>query len=275
MDLTSQLLEHIWWVIPLLIISAILKSATFKGFAGEMYIRNSAKYFLDKSIYHAVHNVTLATPDGTTQIDHIFVSEYGVFVVETKNYSGWILGDEKQSMWTQKLYKKSYKFQNPLHQNYKHLKSLESTLNISSDKLHSIIVFVGGSTFKTRPPPNVRTAATFISYIKSKKIPILSVTEVQDILRIIQAERLSPSFNTHRQHISNLQARFDTPSYRRCPKCGGKMVLRTIKAGENAGKEFWGCSQFPKCRFKMQTSHSAKIQNIHNVVPFRRPSQDN
>ncbi|WP_081987141.1 nuclease-related domain-containing protein [Methylotenera sp. G11] len=275
MDLTSQLLEHIWWVIPLMIISAILKSPSFKGFAGEIYIRNSAKYFLDKSTYHAVHNVTLATPDGTTQIDHIFVSEYGVFVVETKNYSGWIFGDEKQSMWTQKLYKKTYKFQNPLHQNYKHLKALESSLSISSDKFHSVIIFVGGSTFKTRPPPNVRTAATFISYIKSKKVPILSLTEVQNILRIIQTERLSPSFNTHREHVNNLQARFNTASPRLCPKCGSKMVLRTTKAGENAGKQFWGCSQFPKCRLKMQTSNSAEIQNTHNVVPFRRPSQDN
>ena len=34
-------------------------------------------------------------PDGTTQIDHIFVSHYGVFVVETKNTSGWIFGNER------------------------------------------------------------------------------------------------------------------------------------------------------------------------------------
>jgi len=275
MNLTSLLLEHIWWLIPLLVISAILKSPSFKGFSGEMYIRNSAKYFLDRSIYHAVHNVTLATPDGTTQIDHIFVSQYGVFVIETKNYSGWILGGEKQKMWKHKLYKTTYEFQNPLHQNYKHLKALENTLNISSDKLHSVIVFVGGSTFKTRLPPNVRTAATFISYIKSKKVPILSVAEVQNILKVIQSERLSPSFNTHRQHVKNLQARFNTSPPKRCPKCGSEMVLKTIKTGKNAGKQVWGCSQFAKCSLEMQTSNSAKTYNTNNVVPFRRPSQDN
>jgi hypothetical protein len=34
----------------------------------------------------------------------------------------------------------------------------------------------------------------------------------------------------------------------RCPKCGGKMVLRTVKSGANAGNQFWGCSQYPNCR---------------------------
>lgn len=33
-----------------------------------------------------------------------------------------------------------------------------------------------------------------------------------------------------------------------CPKCGGEMVLRTVKKGENAGKQFWGCANYPQCR---------------------------
>ncbi len=36
-----------------------------------------------------------------------------------------------------------------------------------------------------------------------------------------------------------------------CPKCGAPMVLRVAKKGEKAGKKFYGCSQFPKCRFIM------------------------
>ena len=121
--------DRIWWLVPLLIIVIFLKTPWFKGLFGEWLVKVSAKYFLDKSIYHAVHNVTLITPDGSTQIDHIFVSQYGVFVVETKNYSGWIFGSENQPMWTQKLFKVTNKFQNPLRQNYKHLKALEAALN--------------------------------------------------------------------------------------------------------------------------------------------------
>ena len=33
-----------------------------------------------------------------------------------------------------------------------------------------------------------------------------------------------------------------------CPKCGGHMVMREVKKGDNAGKQFWGCSNYPRCR---------------------------
>jgi ssDNA-binding Zn-finger/Zn-ribbon topoisomerase 1 len=34
-----------------------------------------------------------------------------------------------------------------------------------------------------------------------------------------------------------------------CPKCGGELVLRTAQKGSNPGQKFWGCNNFPKCRF--------------------------
>ncbi|MDZ7854092.1 MAG: nuclease-related domain-containing protein [Halomonas sp.] len=87
--------------------------------------------------YKPIHNVTLPTPDGSTQIDHIFVSRFGIFVVETKNMKGWIFGDKDQAQWTQKIYRKSFRFQNPLRQNYKHVKSLEKSPRCSCGS-HSI-----------------------------------------------------------------------------------------------------------------------------------------
>jgi|TARA_A200000159_G_scaffold38471_1_gene34845 restriction system protein len=100
---------------------------------------------LNPNTYHLIKNVTLPTDDGSTQIDHIIVSKFGVFVVETKNMKGWIFGNPKQRMWTQKLYKHSSKFQNPLHQNYKHVQTLVSVLGLNDDQVHSVIVFVGDS----------------------------------------------------------------------------------------------------------------------------------
>jgi len=58
----------------------------------------SARHFLDKSRYHLIKNVTLPTEDGTTQIDHILISEFGVFVVETKNMKGWTFGSATQGL---------------------------------------------------------------------------------------------------------------------------------------------------------------------------------
>lgn len=77
-------------------ILSFLKSRWFKGLAGEMLVNISVKIHLNKDKYHILRNVTLPTADGTTQIDHIIVSEYGVFVIETKNMKGWIFGGVRQ-----------------------------------------------------------------------------------------------------------------------------------------------------------------------------------
>ena len=78
----------LWYLIPIAILAAILKSPWFKGVAGEFIVNISAKMMLNKDEYHLIKNVTLPTEDGTTQIDHIIVSKYGIFVVETKNMKG-------------------------------------------------------------------------------------------------------------------------------------------------------------------------------------------
>ena len=72
---------------------------------GELFVNVVAKVRLDKRIYTLFKNVTLPTEDGTTQIDHIIVSRYGVFVIETKNMKGWIFGNPQQKTWTQKIYR--------------------------------------------------------------------------------------------------------------------------------------------------------------------------
>ena len=143
----SPIVAQVWgmlaWFIPAALLIGLLKSPWAKGQIGELLVRLFAHWQLDKQIYRRLHNVTLNTPDGTTQIDHVFLSPYGIFVLETKNMSGWIFGSEKQAQWTQKLYKRTFKFQNPLRQNYKHLKALEATLGVDPAHLHSVITFVG------------------------------------------------------------------------------------------------------------------------------------
>lgn len=106
----QQLTVFLWYLIPLAVIGGLIKSPWFKGKVGEFLVNASARLFLDKSRYHLIKNVTLPTPDGTTQIDHVLVSEFGVFVVETKNVKGWIFGGPKQRFWTQKIYENRDRF---------------------------------------------------------------------------------------------------------------------------------------------------------------------
>src|SRR5690606_24850141 len=110
---------------------------------------------LSRKDYHRFHNVMLRTPDGATQIDHVFVSRFGVFVVETKHIKGWIFGSEADRKWTQIIYGEKRYFKNPLRQNYKHVKAVEQALGLEERAVHSVIVFTANTTFKTAMPRRV------------------------------------------------------------------------------------------------------------------------
>lgn len=239
----------LWWLIPILLVITFFKSPWFKGVMGEWMVKTAAQLQLPADIYCPIHNVTLPIAGGTTQIDHVFVSRYGVFVLETKNMKGWIFGSEHQSQWTQKIFKKSIRFQNPLRQNYKHVKALIAAADLPENIAHSIIVFTGESTFKTPMPANVVKGNGYISYIKSFQDVVLTEVEVQRVLSLIQSGRLQPTRETHRQHVQSLKKRLGSTSPAvTCPRCGSHMVVRTAKKGANAGNKFLGCSTFPRCR---------------------------
>jgi hypothetical protein len=251
----TPLLLKFWYFVPLLLLVTIFRSRWFKGRLGEFLVNVSARLFLAKDRYHLIKNVTLPTEDGTTQIDHIIVSQYGVFVVETKSMKGWIFGNAKQRQWTQKIYRHSQKFQNPLHQNYKHVKTLQILLGLDDEQVFSLVVFVGDSTFKTEMPENVTHGGGYIRFIKSHTEHLLSDAEVQGVVEKIGSGRLAASFRTHREHVVHVKetvARKETEP--RCPKCKGGMVKRTVKRGQNVGKEFFGCKSFPKCRGTIEDS---------------------
>ena len=194
-------------LVLILILSVLyfLKSPRFRGFAGEILVHISAKIHLNRDKYHVLRNVTLQTADGTTQIDHIIVSEYGVFVIETKNMKGWIFGGAHQRMWTQKIFRYTKKFQNPLHQNHKHVETLKSVLELTDQQIFSIVVFVGGSAFKTEMPDSVIHGPGLIKYIQSKDRQVILRADVPMILSRIEAERLVPSRKTTRAHINHVK----------------------------------------------------------------------
>ena len=119
----APFLSTFWWILLLFIVIGIIKAFKpfLKGKMGEFAVAAHVKLYLDRDSYTLLNDCTLPDEQNqTTQIDHILLSPFGIFVIETKNYKGWIFGSQHQKTWTQKIYKKSFKFQNPLHQNYKH-----------------------------------------------------------------------------------------------------------------------------------------------------------
>jgi hypothetical protein len=200
-------LSRSWYLILIVVavLLTILRTPKIKGLFGESVVNLMAKVMLNKDDYHLIRNVTLPTGDGTTQIDHVIVSPYGVFVIETKNMKGWIFGSPNQKTWTQKIYKHTNTFQNPLHQNEKHIQALADLLRISRVKMYSVVAFVGASTFKTQMPENVTQGRGWIRFIKTKNRPVFSNEEVARMIRGIEAVRLTPSMKTNREHVQHVR----------------------------------------------------------------------
>jgi len=227
-----------------------------KGLVGEAMGSLAAKLFLDSRIYHSLNNVTLQTSNGTVQIDHVIVSRFGIFVIEAKNYQGWIFGSENQAEWTQSLRGgRKFKFQNPLRQNYRHIKTLSEFLGLPEDKFHSVVMFWGDSEFKTTMPPNVMSSG-YSSYIKVKTEILFTEAEVEKMVGALQTGRmptgLIKGLETRRVHLDSLKERHGSTT--RCPKCGSDLIERVVKSGERAGQRFLACTAFPKCRFTKEAT---------------------
>ena len=191
------------------VLLGVLRSPRFKGWRGERAVQNTIRKQLNPLVYVDLHNVTLPTADGSTQIDHLIFSPYGLFVLETKNYRGWIFGSERQSQWTQQIFKKRSRFQNPLRQNYKHTKTIQELLGVAPEHVHSVIAFVGDCEFKTEMPPQVTRGDGFVGHIQSFTQTVWSPEQMQELLDKLEAVRLQPGRATdqrHAAHVKELQA---------------------------------------------------------------------
>lgn len=166
------------------------------------------RLFLNGDTYKFFRDVILPTENSTTQIDHIVVSKFGIFVIETKNMTGWIYGCETDTNWTQVLFRNKYRFQNPLRQNYCHTKSLADFLMLDHSLFHSIVFFVGDCRFKTAMPKAVISSG-LSSYIKQFTRPCLDETRVVDIVDKIRALKTNPHL-TRRIHLAGLKQRYKT-----------------------------------------------------------------
>jgi restriction system protein len=220
-------------------------TSLIRGWWGEAQ-GSLAHLFLDSDTYVSLNNVTIPAPNGMTQIDHIVVSRFGIFVIEAKNMKGWIFGNEKDHQWTQSIFGKKYRFQNPLHQNYRHTRALSQFLGIEHEKIYSVVMFWGDCKFKSAMPPNVLRDG-YLHYFKSKTQILFSDAEVRELVSAIKNGRLPQTWGTGRQHVTELRERFSSTTI--CPKCGSNLVVRTAKSGANVGSQFYGCSRFPACRY--------------------------
>lgn len=178
-DVTSGLSDLLMWsvlfIAVLLLFRALARS--FDGLSDNERLGRRAEQQLARHLvdalsegYRHYHNIILKTEQGDlTEIDHLITSPYGLFVIEVKNYKGWIFGAEHQAHWVQQHFKRKQPFQNPLRQNYKHTAALANLLEIDAKtepgKIQSIIAFSSRAEFKTKMPDNVMYIEQVLRYI--------------------------------------------------------------------------------------------------------------
>jgi restriction system protein len=186
-----------------------LASPTIKGRIGEATVNFAVLNKLDPKLYRHFHDLHLPHPDGhgTTQIDHVVVSPFGIFVIETKNYKGWIFGSEKQREWTQQIYRRKNRFQNPLHQNALHVRSLMAFLGLPGKYFRPVVCFSGDAEFKTPMPDNVLNRG-LRSWIDQHTVAVLDANAWQQAgSRLDELSRSTDRREAARNHLAILKSR--------------------------------------------------------------------
>jgi hypothetical protein len=236
-------------LVILIALAFIIRSPKIKGIIGEKSVSFQLNK-LDKMKYFILNDIVIPSTNGkTTQIDHVVVSEYGIFVIETKNYRGWIMGDEHSQYWTQVIYKRKERLYNPIRQNFGHIKALEQLLCEFEN-----LPFISIVSFSVRADLKVMVSSSELIYtvnllktIAKYKEPTLSRDATQRIANAIQAACLIDK-NAKKDHVKALKSvqamNAQKVGNNECPKCGGRLVERNGRYGK-----FKGCGNFPKCRF--------------------------
>lgn len=172
---------------------------------GEAAVRRALTQNFTGASYHLLNNITLPFDGGTTQIDHILVSKSGIFVVESKHFSGWIFANASWPTWTQVIRKQKYKFQNPLRQNYKHIKAIQQVLDfVPSKNIHSLVAFTGDAEFKTERPTGVFDVTGLVQHIRQFTSEVLTEDSLQFCVGRLECHRKLISGKTDVEHQAYL-----------------------------------------------------------------------
>jgi len=251
------LMDQLWWLwlVPLALVLRILvvrhapsgkrgrrtgtsrswrrrsDAAKQRGKEGEAQVADLLHRVFPAPEHRSLHDVTLPWPStgrggaaDTVQIDHILLSPFGLFVLETKNMAGRILGRPDRKNWTQRFpgVLRGYRFQNPLKQNAAHVEALLARLTARlSDPgqaaalrrhTHAYIVFTGEARLEVKPrPAQVVTVAELRRALQRHQAPsgsrYLSTKAVQGIARVLEQMRLPPGAETEAAHIAGIRRR--------------------------------------------------------------------
>lgn len=240
-------------VIITLFIFLGINAPKIKGWFGEKNIARRLNT-LEPDKYINLNDILLKTENGNTcQIDHLVISVYGLFVIETKNYKGWIFGHENSENWSQVIYNRKSFFRNPIKQNWSHIYALKYVLkDFPNLRYVPIVVFAGSASLK-KIVSNVSVIYDFELIRFIKEYPVeksISNEEVQKIASFLQSLNIEGKEN-RKEHVENIHRTVTGKQLKKenliCPRCNSELKLREGKYGK-----FYGCSNYPYCKFTVK-----------------------
>lgn len=250
-----------------------------EGKYGEYLIYESLKEYEKLGAKFLFNCYLNKEEDSTTEIDVMLICNVGIFVFESKNYSGWIFGDENSLNWTQVLpigknQSKKSQFYNPVKQNDSHIRCLKKIID-SNIPVYSVIVFSDKCTLKD---VKINIGNTYV--IQCKELRLIVKKLIEHTEHKLNTEQITKLYNklypftqvsdeVKEKHIKNIEkniAHIKEEKEERlqlliCPRCGSKLVLRIAKRGENIGKSFYGCASYPECRYTREIEQTEVKNN--------------
>ena len=240
-----------------LLVFAIWSKRTYARRRGDWTESKVAKQLakLPKDEYIVLNDLMLPTSYGTTQIDHVVLSLYGVYVIETKNYTGTLIGNEKSEQWEQNINGFMYKTANALRQNKAHISAVRSHASVQANvPIHNIVVFANATKFDIFHEEGeviyINDLIPTIMRLRSVE-PFYTQEQVQIKANLLLEKNITdPELRKQHNQAANAakyerRAKIESGI---CPRCGGQLVIREGKYGQ-----FYGCSNYPKCDFNVKS----------------------
>ena len=210
------------------------------GWFGEHWTKKALDK-LPKDKYKIINDLLISVNGLTHQIDHVIISQYGIFSIETKQYNGYITGNKYDKNWVRHAGKNKYYYTNPIRQNYGHCKALSELLNLEESKIYNIVCIPSNAKLKIEHDGEIVRYDTINEKILSYQKEALENTE--EIYNKLISNNIKDK-KIKREHINNIKNNVSKIDDSKCPKCGGNLIERSGKYGN-----FIGCSNYPKCKY--------------------------
>ncbi|MCM1306503.1 MAG: NERD domain-containing protein [Bacteroides sp.] len=221
-----------------------------QGEKGEEVVANILGKTVEGEQYVVNDLLFMSKSGNSSQIDHVLINKSGIWVIETKNWAGRIFGNDEDEKWVQqRRYDGEIKYlRNPVKQNQKHIYNLANALGVSGGIFFNVVVFLNDSDVSGVSSQSIYLLRE-LKLIRSCDTGVhLSAEQMRDYYnRIIRLKTSCPIGEA--EHVKNIKHKNELVEHGLCPLCGGKLVVKNGKYGK-----FYGCSNFPKCKFKKDIS---------------------